>query len=60
MKKFVFTNKGSDEVIGMTETQEELQEAIEFFAEIKKLPIDEFLKLYDVKQIKTKERGRIR
>jgi hypothetical protein len=60
MKKFVFTNKGSDEVIGLTDSQEELQEAIEFFAEIKKLPVDEFLKLYDVKQIKTKERGRIR
>jgi hypothetical protein len=60
MKKFVFTNKGSDEVIGMTDSQKELQGAIEFFAEIKNLPIDEFLKLYDVKQIKPKERGRIR
>jgi hypothetical protein len=44
----------------MTDSQEELQEAIEFFAEIKNLPIDEFLKLYDVKQVNTKERGRIR
>lgn len=52
MKRFVFTNKGSNEVIGVSDTQRSLQKAIEFFAKIKDLPVDEFIKLYDVKEVK--------
>jgi ribosomal protein S2 len=52
MKRFVFTNKGSNEVIGVSDTQKSLQKAIEFFAQIKDLPVDEFIKLYEVKEVK--------
>ena len=52
MKKFIFTNKGSEEVIGVTETQEFLEDAIEFFSTIKDLPVDDFIKIYEVKEIK--------
>jgi ribosomal protein S2 len=52
MKRFVFTNKGSDEVIGLSDTQKSLQKAIEFFAKIKNLPVDEFIKLYNIKEVK--------
>lgn len=54
MKRFVFTNKGSNEVIGASDTQKSLQKAIEFFAKIKDLPVDEFIKLYDVKEVEKK------
>ena len=52
MKKFIFTNKGSNEVIGVSETPKSLNKAIEFFAKIKNLPLDDFVKLYEVKEIK--------
>ena len=54
MKKFVFTNKNSDEVIGLSEVPKSQEEAIKFFAKIKKLSIDNFIKLYDVKEAKKK------
>ena len=57
MKRFVFTNKGSDEVIGLTDNQEDLIEAIIFFAKIKNLPIEKFLEIYDVKESKIKKGG---
>jgi hypothetical protein len=53
-KRFVFTNKGSDEVVGISEVPKSLQESIEFFAKIKKLSIDDFIKLYDVKEVEKK------
>jgi ribosomal protein S2 len=52
MKRFVFTNKGSNEVIGVSDTQKSLQKAIEFFAQIKNLPVDKFTSIYDVKEVK--------
>lgn len=54
MKRFVFTNKGSDEIIGLSEIPKSLEESIEFFAKIKNLPIQDFVKIYDVKEIKNK------
>ena len=54
MKRFVFTNKGSDEIIGLSEIPKSLEESIEFFAKIKNLPIQDFVKIYDVKEIKKK------
>ena len=54
MKKFVFTNKGDNEVIGLSEVPKSLEKAIEFFAKIKNLPVDEFVKIYDVKEVKKK------
>ena len=54
MKKFVFTNKGVNEVIGLSEVPKSLVGAIEFFAKIKNLPVDEFVKIYDVKEVKKK------
>jgi hypothetical protein len=53
-KRFVFTNKGSDEVVGMSEVPKSLQEAIEFFAKIKDLPVDNFIGIYDVKEVEKK------
>jgi hypothetical protein len=53
-KRFVFTNKGSDEVVGISEVPKSQEEAIEFFAKIKKLSIDDFIKLYDVKEVEKK------
>lgn len=53
-KRFVFTNKGSNEVVGTSEVPKSLQEAIEFFAKIKNLPIDGFVKLYNVKEVEKK------
>lgn len=55
MKRFVFTNKDSNEVIGTSETPKTLKEAIDFFAKIKDLPVSEFVKIYDVKEIKKGE-----
>lgn len=52
MKQFIFSIKGSDEVIGLSGTQKSLKDAVEFFAKIKNLPIDEFVKLYEVKEVK--------
>jgi hypothetical protein len=54
MGRFIFSIKGGDEVIGLSETQKSLKEAIEFFAKIKNLPIDDFVKLYEVKEVKKK------
>jgi ribosomal protein S2 len=50
MKKFIFTNKGSDEVIGMSEHPKTLQKAIEFFAKIKNLSTNDFIRIYEVKE----------
>jgi ribosomal protein S2 len=52
MKKFIFTNKGSNEVIGVSESPKTLQKAIEFFAQIKNLSVDKFTGIYDVKEVK--------
>jgi ribosomal protein S2 len=51
MKRFVFTCKGSSEVIGLSDTQRSLKEAIDFFSKIKNLSITDFTKIYDVKEI---------
>lgn len=51
MKRFIFTNKGDDEVIGVTDTQSDIVEAIQFFSKIKDLPIEIFMELYDVKEV---------
>lgn len=53
-KRFVFTNKGSDEVVGISEVPKSQEEAIEFFAKIKNLPIDDFIKIYKVREVKKK------
>lgn len=52
MNKFIFTIKNSDEVIGVSETPKSLKDAVEFFAKIKNLSVDDFIKLYEVKKIK--------
>jgi hypothetical protein len=54
MKKFIFTNKDSDEIIGLSEVPKSLEESIEFFARIKDLPIQDFVKIYDVKEVEGK------
>jgi hypothetical protein len=54
MKRFVFTNRGSNEVIGMSEAPKSHEEAIEFFAKIKKLSIDDFIRIFNVKEVKKK------
>jgi hypothetical protein len=47
MKKFKFTAKGSNEAISSTQA-ENIEDAIEFFAEKKKLSTEAFLKIYEV------------
>lgn len=56
MKKYTFTIKSSDEVIGVTESCETLEDAIEYFSKVKDLEIEDFIKIYNVKEIKN---GRI-
>ena len=49
MATYYFTNKNSDESISVHDAKT-LQEAIEFFAGVKKLDIETFLEIYDVKR----------
>jgi len=58
MKRFIFTIKNAEEVIGLTETQKSLSNAIDFFSKIKDLPVHKFLEIYDVKEIPIKKERR--
>jgi len=51
MKKYKFVSKRSKEAIGLTEAYT-ISEAVIFFASLKKLPIDTFLEIYEVSEVK--------
>jgi len=48
MEKYKFCTKNSDEAISVTEASCGI-EATEYFADLKKLSVGEFLDIYDVK-----------
>ena len=49
MKKFKFTTKKDNEAIGMCEAQN-IEEAMQIFANTKQLTIDSFITIYEVSE----------
>lgn len=50
MKKYKFCSKGKNEAISYVNASS-LDEAVMYFSELKKLSIEDFLKIYDVKEV---------
>jgi len=50
MKRFKFTTKKDNEAIGMCEAQN-IEEAIQIFANTKQLSINSFLTIYEISEV---------